>query len=721
MAMFLNFCPILAASGGKMVAYDVSGMLRQLKRAIAERVYRSGFEDPKLYNDELLQLDELAIENFNKLKALVGSTNTKKTNEIEVNNQGFDEALQKEAEEAEKKKKKGEELTPEQKELLAKKKEANKQKQTAVSILRAVSIRMPMLVYGASGSFRDEITLEEFIERVDDESWEEFMPPGLTKDQFREFTKYYDEDVFKEVTHNIRAKAYDCDSLLPTERVQKIAEIFGTFKNPDKETVLTPWSVVNLHLTTAFGGHNFSSEQTDKVGKPHWVSKDVDTSVWEKDDTKILEINSKSGMYPLLAAYNVYTRQLKKQHKKSEDEVAKQLWSQVLENNIYVLCKSPMSKSITQRTLAGYNQGIKTNIVYIENLVEKLQQKEKYKEYKLKDELLAEFNLDTNMKFKAIVGNPPYQVNTETNFATPVYHLFFEAAKSLEPDYVSLIHPARFLFNAGATPKEWNRMMLTDKHLSVPLHEPNSQKIFSGVDIKGGVCITLWDKNNPGNGLGGKFVANENLQRIITKVKTGGFDKIIKPQTKTVRSIDKKFSTELRIRPNYFEKFPEIFSAKESKNKIKIIGLEKGNKRAERFIEEKLVSDPNLKNWKILIAKSNGSGKFGEALSSPIIGEPSVGCTGSFIQIGSFKSRTEAANCQKYIKTKFFRALLGTLKVTQDNPVSVWKNVPLQDFTDKSDIDWSKSIAEIDKQLYKKFELDKNDNDFIESQVKEMK
>lgn len=724
MQMFLNFCPILAASGSTMKPYDVSGMLRQLKRAIAERVYRTGFEDPKLYNDELLQLDELAIESFNKLRAVVGSANTRTANEIEVNNQGFDESLQKKAEEAEKAKKKGEELTPEQKELLEKKKEANKQKQTAVSILRAVSIRMPMLVYGASGSFRDEITLEEFIERVDDESWEEFMPPGLTKEQFREFTKYYDEDVFKEVAHNIRAKAYDCDSLLPTERVQKIAEIFSTFKNPDKETVLTPWGIVNLHLTTAFGGHNFTSEQTDKTGKPVWVSKDVDTSVWEKEDTKILEINAKSGMYPLLAAYNIYTRRLKQVHKKPEDTVAKQLWGEVLEKNIYVLCKSPMAKSITQRTLAGYDQSFKTNIVHIDDLVEKLQQKDGYEGYVFSSDLLAKFNQDTNMKFKAIVGNPPYQINTDTNFATPVYHLFFEAAKSLEPDYVSLIHPARFLFNAGATPKDWNKKMLNDPHLSVPLYEPNSQKIFSGVDIKGGICITFWDKNNAGSGLGGSFVPQAEIRSVIEKVKVGGFDTIVgsRGETKLNISLDKKYPNDLRIAPNYFERFPKVFLKKQtSEDDIKIIGLEKGNKRTERFVKRSIIDDPKINKWKVLLPSSNGNGALGETLSEPILGGPNVGCSYTFLQIGAFENKYEAENCVKYLKTKLCRLLLGTLKITQHNTKNVWKNVPLQDFTNQSDIDWSKSVADIDKQLYKKYKLDKNEINFIESQVKEMK
>jgi len=719
MEQFLNFCPILAASGGSMKPYDVSGMLRQLKRAIAERVYRSGFEDPKLYNDELLQLSEVDIKRFNELKALVGSANSKQINEIEINNQGLDGPLQKKAEEAEKKKKKGEELSEEQKEALKMLQEARKQKLAAISILRAVSIRMPMLVYGANVSVREDITLKKFIDLVDEESWEEFMPPGLTKEQFREFTKYYDEDVFKEVAHSIRAKAYDCDSLLPTERVQAIAEIFSTFKNPDKETVLTPWNVVNKHLTQAFGGHDFSTGVTDKAGKPEWKSRGVDTSVWEREDTKILEINSKSGMYPLLAAYNVYTRKLKHQ-KKPEDKVAHILWRQVLEENIYVLCKSPMAKSITLRTLVGY-QGAKANIVYIENLVQKLQRKDKFKSYVLKDELLAKFKQPKDMKFKAVVGNPPYQINTDTNFSTPVYHLFFEAAKSLHPDYVSLIHPARFLFNAGATPKEWNKQMLNDPHLSVVMYEPNSQKIFQGVEIKGGVCVTFWDKHNRSGGLGGIFLAHEELGTILAKIKADGLDKIITPQTKTSKPIDKLFPTELRIRPNYFEKFPNIFEVnKKNGFTVRIFGLEKGNKRTERYVKRELINDPNLETWKVFLPESNNSGVFGEPLSTPFVGDPLTGNTGSYIQIGSFESRVEAQNCMKYVKTKFCRALLATLKVTQHNPKNVWKNVPLQDFTSKSGVDWSKTVAEIDQQLYKKYGLDKKEIDFIETHVKPM-
>ena len=719
MADFLNFCPIIATKDGVMKPYDVSGMLEQLKKAIIERVSQNGFDDPKLYNDELLQLDEIDINNFNNLRKIVGSSTTERTNEININELGMDKLETQKAEEAERKKKKKQSLTEKDKELLSKLKEAREQKNSAISILRAVSIRMPMMVYGANVSIREDITLEKFIALVDDESWQEFMPSGLTKDTFREFTKYYDEEVFRGVAHNIRAKAFDYDELLPTERIQAIAEIFSTFKNPDKETVLTPWNVVNMQLNMTLGGNDFRTI-INKSGKPEWKNQGDATNIWSQDDAKILEINSKSGLYPLLAAYNIYSRQLIKR-KKPEEKIYRQLWNELLTKNIFVLCKSPMAATISRRTLAGYSSA-ETNVIYIKDLVQKLRQENDYKGYNLNKELQEKFRTERNeVKFTAVIGNPPYQINTDTNFAVPVYHLFFDAAKSLSPDYLTLIHPARFLFNAGATPKEWNNKMLNDPHLSIPLYEPNSQKIFSGVDIKGGVCITFWDKNRPTGGLSGSFISYEELQSILAKTKTGGFDEIIYPQTKTNRQLDNKFPTERRLRPNYFDKFPDVFvKTYDNSHKIKIVGLEKGNKRTVRYAEYNLIDDPNLEKWKVFLPKSNGSGAIGEIISTPLTGEPLTGCTGTFIQIGSFDNEYEARSCLKYIKSKFCRAMLGTLKVTQDNPKSVWKNVPIQDFTQKSDIDWSQSISDIDKQLYQKYDLSQDEINFIETHVKAM-
>ena len=737
MRQFLNFCPILAAKGGTMKPYDVGEMLGQLKKAIIERVSRNGFDDPKLYNDELLQLDELDIAKFNALKAIIGKSSNERVNEIKINELGMDELKTKQAEEAEREKKQKQDLSEEEKEALKKLKEVREQKQNAISILRAVSIRMPMLVYGANVSIRDDITLQKFIELVDDESWQEFMPVGLSKKQFREFTKYYDEDVFKGVAHSIRAKAFDCDDLLPTERIKAIADIFSTFKNPDKETVLTPWNVVNLHLTKAFGGYDFISGVIDKTGKPEWKSKDVDTSVWTDINTKILEINSKSGLYPLLAAYNIYSRYLIK-NKKPEDKIYKQLWENVLENNIYVLCKSPMAKSITIRTLAGYS-GFKTNIVYIDNLVQKIQQKDVFKEYNLKDELLEKFNLrNNNMKFTAVVGNPPYQLNIkDRGDQPPVYNYFLDAAYQIS-DLVCMIHPARFLFNAGATPKSWNYKMLNDKYLQVLFYEQNSVKLFPNTDIKGGVAITLRNKNNKTGGLGGKFLHFDELKTILNKVKPTSLKSIgdiMESNTsyKYTESIYKE-NPYLRKRvsggsvrylsSSVFDNFKEIMHNQKPKDGQKYAEIwgRQNSVRVKKFMKEEYLNPPaNYKKYKVLVPASNGSGAIGEVLSTPLIGHPLIGHTETFISIGSFDSYIESDAALKYLKTKFARTMLGTLKITQSNKSKdVWSNVPIQDFTNKSDIDWSKSIPEIDKQLYKKYGLDEKEINFIEKHVKAM-
>ncbi len=123
--------------------------------------------------------------------------------------------------------------------------------------------------------------------------------------------------------------------------------------------------------------------------------------------------------------------------------------------------------------------------------------------------------------------------------------------------------------------------------------------------------------------------------------------------------------------------------------------------------------------------RANGSGAIGEVLSTPLIGKPLIGkpligYTQSFLGIGAFDTHDEANNCMKYIKSKFCRTLLGVLKITQDNPPEKWKYVPLQDFTNDSDIDWSQSIKEIDQQLYAKYELTSEEIEFIETHVKEM-
>lgn len=341
-----------------------------------------------------------------------------------------------------------------------------------------------------------------------------------------------------------------------------------------------------------------------------------------------------------------------------------------------------------------------------------------------------------NMRFDFVIGNPPYQEEQEGDnktFAPPIYNRFMDEAYKIGTA-VELIHPARFLFNAGSTPKKWNEEMLADEHLKVLHYESDASHIFPNTDIKGGVAITYRDRNivfgaigtftpfDELNSIKRKVCKNANMMSLADIVYTQvrfDLDALYSdyPELRAAIGSDGK---DRRFRNNSFDKIP-VFRDEAYNDYIKVLGISK-NKRVWKYIERKYVdfNHENLNTWKVLLPSANGSGTFGEALSTPLIGEPQIGYTQSFIGFGCFLSRVEAEACLNYIKTKFARTMLGILKITQHNDRDKWKYVPLQDFTPNSDIDWSKSIPEIDRQLYAKYGLSQEEIDFIESHVKEM-
>ena len=326
-----------------------------------------------------------------------------------------------------------------------------------------------------------------------------------------------------------------------------------------------------------------------------------------------------------------------------------------------------------------------------------------------------------NMKFDVVIGNPPYQEETKDTSDKPIYNYFMSEAYKFA-DKVCFITPARFLFNAGKTPKKWNAKMLNDKHLKVAYYEQDSSNVFPNTDIKGGVAITYRDAQK-NFGKIGTFTHFEELNSILRKVVDDRFESIF-PIISV--QMDYKFKPEYKIlqaglTSNIFEKQSELFSKdKASEKQAKIMGRF-NSKRTYRFIDEKyLILPENYNKFKVFLPESNGSGAIGEVLSTPLVGEPLVGHTQTFISFGAFDNREEAENLLKYIKTKFARTMLGTLKITQHNKAPTWVNVPLQNFTSNSDIDWSQSIAQIDQQLYKKYGLSEKEIAFIEEKVREM-
>lgn len=278
--------------------------------------------------------------------------------------------------------------------------------------------------------------------------------------------------------------------------------------------------------------------------------------------------------------------------------------------------------------------------------------------------------------------------------------------------------------------------MLNDKHLKVLEYEPDSSKVFANNEIKGGVAITYRNaKEDYGAIL--TFTPYMELNNILKKVNSRKevslssiaisrtayrlTDTMHKENPQAMAHLSKGHPYDMST--NIFDLLPFIFydeKPNDGKDYIQILGRE-GNGRAYKYIRRDYVNDvENLDYYKVLLPEGAGNGAYGETLPTPLIGYPGLANTETFLSIGKFTSEDEAKNLKQYIKTKFTRSLLGILKVTQHITPAKFKYVPLQDFTSSSDIDWSKSVHEIDEQLYDKYGLTKEERDFIETHVKEM-
>lgn len=425
----------------------------------------------------------------------------------------------------------------------------------------------------------------------------------------------------------------------------------------------------------------------------------------KKKDAKFLDIASKQGEFAI-ALYKKFGDQAK--------------------NRIYAIPTSKITYEFTRKTYALL--GLPIENIFTDFTSYDLIGKNNEKIIKQ----LKDMNLDV------IIGNPPYQGECESTRKPPIYHLFYGVAFNLS-DKVSFITPGRFLFKVGQTPKNWMEQMLSDKHFKVMDYFQKTNEVFDTVDIKGGVVISYRDAHQDFGPIG-FFSEFSELRNILKKVKQhkqfteGAFSKIVSSQgiykfsEEALRSFPRITEvqgkgTASKITSNSLECLPEIFLEKpfdNTENHVKIYGLNK-KLRELRYAKRKHIQPvDSLDYYKVLIPEANGSGAIGETLSTPIIGTPQMGHTDTFLSIGLFKTLSEAKACLKYIKSKFARTMLSTLKATQHNPKDTWGNVPLQDFTANSDIDWSKSIAEIDAQLYKKYGLDNNEIAFIESMIKPM-
>lgn len=265
------------------------------------------------------------------------------------------------------------------------------------------------------------------------------------------------------------------------------------------------------------------------------------------------------------------------------------------------------------------------------------------------------------MKFDFVIGNPPYQeqaIGDNKGFAPPVYDRFIESAQTIS-DCVEMIHPARFLFNAGRTPKVWNEKMLNDPHFKILEYYSDASKIFKDTDIMGGVSISYYNRRE-NYGAIKVFVPNHLLRGLLNKViKNQDFESISQIMyVQNKFNLDKLYSknpelknvigndgVDRRIRKNAFEKITVFSENKISRSDIEIFGIV-NNKRCSRFIASDYLDKghENFNKYKVLVPSANGSPSIGSGSQTSVIGYPILlsplcGYTQSFIGIGAFEHK----------------------------------------------------------------------------------
>ena len=745
MGDFLNFCPVIAINGSNMQPYNVDKLLQQLKRVYTDQVVRNGFDDKHLYNDNLMKLNDIELADFESLKGIIGtSKQTEKASGVDVNSQGFTDEEYAELERIEKKPKK--ERTPEELALWEESKKKSENARKARSILRGVSIRIPLLIYGADVPADREITVNNFVELIDDASWEEFMPNKVTKEIYKKFAKYYEQDVFVAAGRQIRNMALAADELSPDDRVKKIAAQFAMFKNPDKETVLTPWRVVNMHMSDCLGGYCFYNDDfTDTLEEPRFVDRGkVTADTLSNTNAQILEINSKTGLYPLYVTYSIYRKRCEAVDPKELTlEKQYQLWQQTVEENIFVICKTPMAKAITRRTLLGYRKG-KINAHAFDDIIMQLKEKpEQFKEKVLRGSF---WNKETKqMKFDAVVGNPPYteEVAKQQSLTngqarrSSIFQYFQTISDKLSQNVVCLIYPGvRWLHRSGKGMADFGLKQINDIHLDTLYFYPNANEVFTDVAIADGITIVYKNKNKKSKGF--NYIYHKNGRTCQTFMDNPGKELLtLNPQDHSIIQKVKQFVDDYklsfisaRILPQKLfgieSDFVETNPQKVKKyttdlkidfgEKIKLLANDKAGKagRSTWFVVDRDVIKVNqnyIDEWKVVVSSANAGGQKRSNQLEIIDNHSAFGR--SRVALGAFKTEKEAKNFYNYCKTYLIRFMF---LMTDEALTSLGKCVPdVLDYTDGNKIiDFE---AELNHQLYQKIGLSKSEILYIESVV----
>jgi hypothetical protein len=585
-----------------------------------------------------------------------------------------------------------------------------------------------------------EITIDNFASLIDPQSWEEFMPKGVTKQKFNSFKKYYDPEIFCAAGKRIRAMARAADKLSIEERIERITDIFSTFRNPDKETVLTPWRVVNMHLGDCLGGYNFyDTEYQNVISEPRFIDKGEVTAEVFSPESRILEINSKSGLYPLYMAYGIYRARVKASLFAVETvEEQQAVWDKVIAENIFVICKTPMAKSITKRTLAGFRKA-KVNTRYFEDLINQIKNKpENFIAKVAKGRSYWKAIDNDNMKFNAIVGNPPYQEVVDQKESTNGQKVsisifqYFQTISEKIGKYTALIYPgSRWIHRSGKGLEKFGLAQMNDPHLALLEFFPSSKDIFKDVAIADGLSIVL--KNMEKNECGFTYKYSVDGKVITIQANNPGNDmfslnpqdnEIIKRLDNAIKSFGCLHDSILprnlfSIESDFVEKNPSLVKEYNDgdyynpETEIKLFTNDKSGKsgRARWYIADKNVitsGSEYLNKWKVIVSSANAGGQKRSNQIAIVDNHSAFGR--SRVALKTFATEKEAQNFFRYATSEIIRF---AFLLTDESLTSLAKKVPdLLDYSDRNGvIDYSDNI---NTQLYTLFGIDDKNRQHIQ-------
>lgn len=322
-----------------------------------------------------------------------------------------------------------------------------------------------------------------------------------------------------------------------------------------------------------------------------------------------------------------------------------------------------------------------------------------------------------NMKFDVIVGNPPYQLSTGGSGvqAIPLYDKFVLQAKKLNPKYLTMIVPARW-YSGGFGLDSFRDEMLRDNRLRQIVDYPEASDAFSGVQIKGGVCYFLWDRDNPGKVKVSTFKKDKIVSSEERQLLEDGAGTFIRynEAIDILRKVKKFKETTFETLVSQQKPFglSTTYKGKDKKtDKNSVIVY--GSKGTGYSSLSELTANVNLVDkYKVLIScAGSGSDKFPhQILGKPFVPPLHSACTETYVAIGVFGTKREAESARSYISTRFFRFLVMLMKPTQHALRKVYSHVPIQDFNEE----WT------DEKLYKKYGINKEEIAFIESLIRLM-